>query len=75
MLVQLHLLAAKSPFSEWELRHDRRQCQTPGIPITTYGAFRAANTLFKHPDHVKRCYALSGVYDLRCGNTSARTSK
>ena len=44
-------------------------CQTPGIPITTYGAslgaYHAANTLFKHPDHVKRCYALSGVYDLR----------
>ena len=45
------------------------QCQTPGIPITTYGAslgaYHAANTLFKHPDRVKRCYALSGVYDLR----------
>ncbi len=30
-------------------------CQTPGIPITTYGAslgaYHAANTLFKHPDH------------------------
>jgi esterase/lipase superfamily enzyme len=31
----------------------------------TLGAFRAANPLFKHPDRVKRCYALSGVYDLR----------
>jgi esterase/lipase superfamily enzyme len=45
------------------------QCQTPGIPIATLGAslgaYHAANTLFKHPDHVKRCYALSGVYDLR----------
>ena len=44
-------------------------CQTPGIPITTYGAslgaYHAANTLFKHPDHVKRCYALSGIYDMR----------
>ncbi len=43
------------------------QCQTPGIPITTLGAslgaYHAANTLFKHPDHVKRCYALSGIYD------------
>ena len=29
------------------------------------GAYHAANTLFKHPDHVKRCYALSGVYDMR----------
>jgi esterase/lipase superfamily enzyme len=45
------------------------QCQTPGIPIATLGAslgaYHAANTLFKHPDHVKRCYALSGVYDMR----------
>ncbi|MBA3543297.1 MAG: esterase family protein [Chthoniobacterales bacterium] len=45
------------------------QCQAGGIPITTYGAslgaFHAANTLFKHPDRVKRCYALSGVYDMR----------
>jgi esterase/lipase superfamily enzyme len=44
-------------------------CQTPGIGITTYGAslgaFHAANILFKHPDRVKRCYALSGVYDMR----------
>ncbi len=29
------------------------------------GAFHAANTLFKHPDKLKRCYALSGVYDMR----------
>src|SRR3954451_11359941 len=45
------------------------QCQSPGIAITTYGAslgaYHAANTLFKHPDHVKRCYALSGIYDMR----------
>jgi len=38
------------------------QCQTPGIGIATLGAslgaYHAANTLFKHPDHVKRCYAL-----------------
>jgi esterase/lipase superfamily enzyme len=44
-------------------------CQTPGIPITTMGAslgaYHAANTLFKYPHLVKRCYALSGVYDLR----------
>jgi esterase/lipase superfamily enzyme len=42
------------------------QCQRPGIGIATLGAslgaYHAANTLFKHPDHVKRCYALSGVY-------------
>ena len=29
------------------------------------GAFHAANTLFKYPDAVKRCFALSGVYDMR----------
>jgi len=44
-------------------------CQTPGIPITTtgasFGAYHAANTLLKHPDLVRRCLALSGVYDLR----------
>ncbi|MCL4819129.1 MAG: esterase [Vicinamibacteria bacterium] len=38
-------------------------------PITTmgasFGAYHAANTLFKHPDVVKRCLALSGVYDIR----------
>ena len=37
--------AKSSPFID-------SQCQTPGIPITTYGAslsaFHAANTLFKH---------------------------
>ena len=45
------------------------QCQTPGIPITTFGAslgaYHAANTLFKHPDAVRACFALSGLYDLR----------
>ena len=45
------------------------QCQTPGIGFATLGAslgaYHAANTLFKHPDHVKRCYALSGMYDMR----------
>lgn len=29
------------------------------------GAYHAANTLLKQPDVVKRCYALSGVYDIR----------
>jgi esterase/lipase superfamily enzyme len=47
----------------------QNQCQTPGIPITTtgasFGAYHAANTLLKHPDLVRRCLALSGVYDLR----------
>jgi esterase/lipase superfamily enzyme len=39
------------------------------IGVTTMGAslgaYHAANTLFKHPDVVKRCYALSGVYDMK----------
>jgi esterase/lipase superfamily enzyme len=44
-------------------------CQTPCIPIATtgasLGAYHAANTLFRYPHLVKRCYALSGIYDLR----------
>jgi esterase/lipase superfamily enzyme len=44
-------------------------CQSPGIAITTLGAslgaYHAANTLFRYPHLVKRCYALSGIYDLR----------
>lgn len=44
-------------------------CQSPGIGITTtgmsLGAYHAANTLFRYPHLVKRCYALSGVYDMR----------
>ena len=44
-------------------------CRTPDILITTtgasFGAYHAANTLLKHPDLVRRCLALSGVYDLR----------
>ena len=44
-------------------------CKTRGIAITTtgasFGAYHAANTLFQHPSRVRRCLALSGVYDLR----------
>jgi esterase/lipase superfamily enzyme len=29
------------------------------------GGYHAANTLLKHPDIVKRCFALSGVYDMK----------
>lgn len=47
--------------------HDN--CQSPGITISTmgasFGAYHAANTLFKHPDVVRRCFALSGVYDIK----------
>jgi esterase/lipase superfamily enzyme len=31
----------------------------------SFGAYHAANTLLKQPDVVKRCFALSGIYDLR----------
>jgi esterase/lipase superfamily enzyme len=44
-------------------------CLTGMISITTVGmslgAYHAANTLFKHPDVIKRCLAISGVYDMR----------
>jgi esterase/lipase superfamily enzyme len=44
-------------------------CQSPEIGISTmgssFGAYHAANSLFKHPDVIKRCFAMSGVYDLR----------
>ena len=47
----------------------RGHCRSGDIGIWTMGAslgaYHAANTLFKHPDVVKRCYALSGVYDLK----------
>ena len=49
--------------------HLLEHCQSPGIPITTFGAslgaYHAANTLLRYPDRVKRCYGFSGVYDLR----------
>src|SRR5258705_1056791 len=44
-------------------------CQSQGIAISTmgasFGAYHAANSLFKHPDVIKRCFALSGVYDMK----------
>jgi esterase/lipase superfamily enzyme len=44
-------------------------CQSPGLSIATMGAslgaYHAANTLFRYPHVFKRCYALSGVFDLR----------
>jgi esterase/lipase superfamily enzyme len=43
-------------------------CQA-AVPVWTMGAslgaYHAANTLFKYPDVVKRCFALSGVYDMK----------
>jgi len=56
------------------IRHEvipfaRHHCQSPDAAIWTMGAslgaYHAANTLFKHPDIVKRCFALSGVYDMK----------
>jgi len=46
----------------------RFQCQTgaSGWPRWRIARrYHAANTLLQASDHVKRCYALSGVYDLR----------
>ncbi|HXM98959.1 MAG TPA: alpha/beta hydrolase-fold protein [Candidatus Dormibacteraeota bacterium] len=47
--------------------HDN--CRSADIAISTmgasFGAYHAANSLFKHPDVFKRCFALSGVYDLK----------
>src|SRR5919202_2061163 len=47
----------------------RHHCRSPDIAVWTMGAslgaYHAANTLFKYPDVVKRCYALSGVYDMK----------
>src|SRR5256885_14410537 len=43
-------------------------CQSAGIVISTmgasFGAYHAANSLFKHPDVIKRCFAMSGAYDV-----------
>jgi len=56
------------------IRHEvipfvRDQCRSHDIGVWTMGAslgaFHAANTLFKYPDVVKRCFALSGVYDMK----------
>ena len=42
-------------------------CQSQ-VAITTmgasFGAYHSANSLFKHPDVFKRCFAMSGVYDV-----------
>jgi esterase/lipase superfamily enzyme len=56
------------------IRHEmipfvRDHCRSADIGVWTMGAslgaYHAANTLFKHPDVVKRCFALSGVYDMK----------
>jgi len=47
----------------------RSHCRSDSIGISTMGAslgaYYAANALFKHPDMFKRCFALSGVYDMK----------
>jgi esterase/lipase superfamily enzyme len=47
----------------------RHHCQDAGIGVWTMGAslggYHAVNTLLKHPEIVKRCYGLSGVYDMK----------
>ncbi len=47
----------------------RSNCQSPDIKITTTGSslggYHAANTLLKHPRIFNRCFAMSGVYDMR----------
>ena len=56
------------------IRHEvipfvRDSCRSSDIAVWTMGAslggYHAANTLFKYPDVVKRCFALSGVYDMK----------
>jgi esterase/lipase superfamily enzyme len=56
------------------IRHEvipfvRDSCRSQDIGVWTMGAslggFHAANTLFKYPDVVKRCFALSAVYDMK----------
>jgi esterase/lipase superfamily enzyme len=50
------------PFIRTHCRDERIGIGTMGASL---GAYHAANTLFKHPDVVKRCYALSGVFDMK----------
>jgi len=66
--------ATSRPFFDSYLREEVvpfiwNNCQSQGIAISTmgasFGAYHAANSLFKHPDVIKRCFAMSGVYDVR----------
>lgn len=47
----------------------RQHCQDGAVAMWTMGAslgaYHAVNTLLKHPDAVKRCFGLSGVYDMK----------
>lgn len=46
----------------WDNCQSRMAISTMGA---SFGAYHAANSLFKHPDVIKRCFAMSGVYDVR----------
>lgn len=47
------------------IHHHCRGLPPIGVMGASLGAYHAANTLFKYPDTVRRCFALSGVYDMR----------
>ena len=49
------------PFIRSHCRDDRIGIWTMGASL---GAYHAVNTLLKHPAVVKRCWALSGMYDI-----------
>jgi esterase/lipase superfamily enzyme len=46
----------------WSHCQSRLDIATMGASL---GAYHAANSLFKHPDVFKRCFAISGVYDMK----------
>jgi esterase/lipase superfamily enzyme len=50
------------PFIQDHCHSRETAVSTVGMSL---GAYHAANSLFKHPDVFKRCYAISGVYDMR----------
>src|SRR6185503_12104388 len=47
----------------------QHHCNTPGMRLAatgaSFGAFHAANTVFKHPDQFHTLIGMSGFYDLR----------
>jgi esterase/lipase superfamily enzyme len=47
----------------------RTDCRDEGIGIWTtgasLGAYHAMNSILKYPDVMKRCFAMSGVYDMK----------
>ena len=50
----------------------RGNCQSDGISISTmgasFGAYHAANSLFKHPDVIKRCGPTVALMDFPCSD-------